>query len=134
LLIFLGLAGGFMVGGGLVAFIVVLDIIPRLTHLTRTKKYLRWFESSIILGAVVWTWLDLHGDLLFLGKWIIVPLGLLMGGFIGMLAAALTEILNVFPILMKRVGLQNAVIIFLMAMAIGKVVGSLYQWIYFKVW
>ena len=32
---FIGLAGGIAVGSGMVAFLVVLDIIPRLAQITR---------------------------------------------------------------------------------------------------
>jgi stage V sporulation protein AB len=48
-----------------------------------------------------------------------------------MLAAALTEVLNVFPILAKRIGVDGKIAILLMAFVFGKVFGSLFQWIYF---
>jgi stage V sporulation protein AB len=51
--------------------------------------------------------------------------------FIGMLAAALTEVLNVFPILAKRIGLGDKIVILLMAIVFGKIIGSLFHWIYF---
>lgn len=57
--------------------------------------------------------------------------GLLAGIFVGMLAAALTEVLNVWPILVKRMGMSSKIIIFLMAIALGKIAGSLFQWIWF---
>lgn len=67
----------------------------------------------------------------FLTKWIAVPVGLLAGVFVGMLAAALTEVLNVLPILAKRIGLRSKIIILLMAIVIGKIAGSLFHWLYF---
>jgi stage V sporulation protein AB len=48
-----------------------------------------------------------------------------------MLAAALTEVLNVFPVLSKRIGIQEKIIYLLMALVLGKIAGSLFQWIYF---
>ncbi len=58
-------------------------------------------------------------------------IGLLSGVFVGMLAAALTEVLNVFPILAKRLGIDEQIVVLLMAMVFGKVAGSLFHWIYF---
>ncbi|AHA58148.1 stage V sporulation protein AB [Geobacillus genomosp. 3] len=48
-----------------------------------------------------------------------------------MLAAALTEVLNVWPILAKRIGVDDKIVILLMAIAFGKVAGSLFHWLYF---
>ena len=44
-----------------------------------------------------------------------------------MLAAALTEVLNVFPILAKRLGIQEKIIYLMMALVFGKIVGSLFS-------
>ncbi len=41
--------------------------------------------------------------------------------FVGMLAAALTEVLNVLPILAKRIGFGSKIIILLMAIVFGKI-------------
>lgn len=51
--------------------------------------------------------------------------------FVGMLAAALTEVLNVLPILAKRIGFSGKIIILLMAIVFGKIAGSLFHWLYF---
>ncbi|MEI7024616.1 stage V sporulation protein AB [Paenibacillus sp. y28] len=130
-LAFIGIAGGVAVGGGLVAFLVVLDIIPRLAQMTKGFKQVSWFESAIIVGTLYWTAAD------FLDwKWRLPVLvtcffGLLTGMFTGMLAGALTEVLNVLPIMAKRLHLGGWIGWLLMAMALGKVVGSLFEWYVF---
>ena len=48
-----------------------------------------------------------------------------------MIAAALTEVLNVLPILAKRIGVDDKIIILIMAIVFGKIFGSIFQWIYF---
>jgi stage V sporulation protein AB len=48
-----------------------------------------------------------------------------------MLAAALTEVLNVLPILAKRVRVNEKIVILLMAIVFGKVLGSLFHWVYY---
>lgn len=94
-------------GGGFRCFLTVMGIIPRLMQLTKTMRFVQAYEAAVILGAVCGGWETLHMNHLYLTKWIAVPVGLLAGLFVGMLAAALTEVLNVLPILAKRIGLQK---------------------------
>ncbi len=131
ILVIIGLSGGLVVGSGFVAFLAVLGIIPRLTQLTKTYQYIHVYEWAIILGAVMVGWASLRNSMLYQTELWLVPIGLLCGIFIGMLAAALTEVLNVFPILAKRVGLGEKIVVLLMAIVIGKIVGSLFHWMYF---
>jgi stage V sporulation protein AB len=131
ILIIIGLSGGLVVGSGFVAFLAVLGIIPRLTQLTKTYQFIHVYEWAIILGTVITGWISLRDTLLFQSELWLIPIGLFSGMFIGMLAAALTEVLNVFPILAKRIGLGDQIVILLMAIVFGKIIGSLFHWIYF---
>lgn len=130
-LVILGLAGGFAVGSGFVAFITVLSILPRLVQMTQSQSCLRLYEWAIILGVLCFTWLDFFHWVIYGPKWTQLILGLLMGLFIGMLAAALTEVVNVIPILSRRLKMYEYLFFLLMAMAIGKTFGSLFQWIFY---
>jgi stage V sporulation protein AB len=127
----IGFAGGIAVGSGIVAFITVLDIVPRLAQLSKTPHRIHAYEYAIVAGAVTATWLDLRGWSFDGPIWLTAVVGLLAGCFIGLLAAALTEVINVLPILAKRLALQDALLYLLMAMALGKVAGSLFQWLMF---
>lgn len=131
LAVFVGLAGGLAVGAGFVAFLTVLKVIPRLTQLTKTMKMIHHYELAIVIGAVAGGWLGLQNVTLGASKAFLIPIGLLDGIFNGMLAAALTEVLNVFPILSKRIGIQDKIVYLLMAIVLGKIAGSLFQWIYY---
>ncbi|GLI07314.1 stage V sporulation protein AB [Paenibacillus tyrfis] len=129
LLAFVGLAGGLAAGSGMVAFLVVLDIIPRLAQISRSYRSIRLYEGAVVLGAVFFTVTDL-----FQWKFRLFPLsasvlGLFAGCFVGMLAAALTEVINVLPILAKRIRMEEYMIWLLMAMIFGKVLGSLIDWL-----
>jgi stage V sporulation protein AB len=130
-IIFLGLAGGLAVGSGFVAFLTVLGIIPRLTQLSKTMKLIVWYQWAVVTGALVGGFVSLRDPSLYLSPYVLIPLGAAGGIFIGMMAAALTEVLNVFPILAKRIGLEEKIIVLMMAFVFGKIFGSLYQWIYF---
>jgi stage V sporulation protein AB len=129
--IFIGLAGGLAVGSGFVAFLTVLGVIPRLTQLTKTMKMIHWYEWAVVSGALAGTFGSLREPVLWLSPYFLIPLGLAGGIFIGMLAAALTEVLNVLPILTKRVGVDGEIVILLMAIVLGKICGSIFQWVYF---
>jgi stage V sporulation protein AB len=127
----IGFAEGIAVGGGFVAFLSVLGVIPRLTQLTKTKRFIRGYEWSVICGTVLFGWLSLRNGTLNISELFLVPFGLFAGVFVGMLAAALTEVLNVLPILAKRVGFDEKILILLMAIVLGKIFGSLFHWLYF---
>lgn len=129
--IFIGLAGGLAVGSGFVAFLTVLGIIPRLTQLTKTMKMVRFYEWAVVLGAVIGGLATLWDFYFRLTPYLLIFIGFATGIFVGMLAAALTEVLNVLPILAKRIGIERKIIILLMAIVFGKIFGSLFQWIYF---
>ncbi|MFC7060514.1 stage V sporulation protein AB [Halobacillus seohaensis] len=127
----IGLASGIAVGTGFVAFITVLGIVPRLMQLSHSENRVVWYEFAIIFGVFFGIYLS-FGD--FPVKIPVVGLifwGLLHGMFVGMLAAALTEVLNVFPLLFKRIGIERYLFTLLMALSLGKIFGSLFQWIIF---
>lgn len=129
LVAFIGLAGGIAVGSGMVAFLIVLDIIPRLTQITRSLKQIHSYEAAVITGSLLFTWLDFSEVKLNLFPMGAAFIGLFAGSFIGMLAAALTEVINVLPILAKRVGMGAYMSWLLMAMILGKMLGSLFEWL-----
>lgn len=115
-------------GSGVIAFFIVLDIMPRLAQLTRTYKKSRAYEKAMIIGSVLGTVVDFWNICLPLpGIFTWIP-GLFCGVFIGLLAAALTEVLNLLPILAKRLHMTVYMFGLLMAMVLGKVTGSLFDW------
>nr|WP_026681063.1 stage V sporulation protein AB [Priestia megaterium] len=127
----IGFAGGLAVGGGYVAFITVLGIVPRLIQLSKTEPFLNIYAACILLGSLFGTLLSFTNitwnySFVFIMIW-----GILQGIFNGMLAAALTEVLNVFPILYKRIGIEKHTMWLLMAIVFGKIAGSIFQWVYF---
>ncbi|CDQ39751.1 MULTISPECIES: stage V sporulation protein AB [Virgibacillus] len=129
--VIIGFSAGIAVGAGYVAFITVLGIVPRLIQLSKTEMFLNIYTACILFASIFGTYLSFTNStwnysVIFLAIW-----GLLQGIFNGMLAAALTEVLNVFPILYKRIGVDKHMLWLLMAIVFGKIAGSLFQWIYF---
>ncbi|WP_066193113.1 MULTISPECIES: stage V sporulation protein AB [Gracilibacillus] len=129
--ILIGLGSGLVVGSGFVAFLTVLGIIPRLIQLSKSHQSLPAYQFSVIIGALLGTYFTFTDWTIALPLPLLSLWGLLHGIFIGMLAAALTEVLNVFPILMKRLGIDKELLWLLMAIVIGKIIGSLFHWLLF---
>ncbi|MCI3920229.1 stage V sporulation protein AB [Paenibacillus sp. TRM 82003] len=129
---FLGLASGIAVGSGLVAFLVVLDVIPRLAQITGATSRGKDLETAVVVGALFWTAADLFDLSIGLPFAVLILAGLLTGGFVGTVAGALTEVLNVFPILARRLRLDGHIRWLLAAMVLGKVLGSLFEWMVFR--
>lgn len=128
---FVGLASGAAVGSGFVAVLTMLGVVPRLIQLSKSQHNLKLYTAALILGTFLGVFLSFTTFTFDLPK-IILPLwGLLHGIFIGMVAAALTEVLNVYPIIAKRIGLSSYVLFLIMAIVFGKIVGSLFQWLIF---
>ncbi|MBB3109223.1 stage V sporulation protein AB [Paenibacillus phyllosphaerae] len=129
----LGLAGGLAVGSGLVSLLIVLDLIPRLAQLAGAYRQSLVFETAVLAGAMYWSLTDmLDVKLMLPWKIVLMPIGLLTGIFVGMLAAALTEVMNVLPILAKRLHLHDYMVALVMAMVLGKIIGSLFDWLVFQ--
>ncbi|MEC5270481.1 stage V sporulation protein AB [Caldifermentibacillus hisashii] len=126
-----GLACGFAVGAGFVAFITVLGIIPRLMQLTKSMKMILFYEWAVTLGVLVGTVFGLQKIYLELPKFFVMIIGLFHGVFVGMLAAALYEAINVLPLIFKRIHLDDRLLYLLAALVLGKILGSLFHWLYF---
>ena len=125
LLPLIGLSGGFAVGSAFVALLIVLDLIPRLVQITRAYRRSWIFESAIVAGTMYWICADSFGwKLNWAPAALLVP-AIFQGLFVGMLAAALTEVLNVIPIVADRLRLKPFLFALLVALALGKVAGSL---------
>ncbi|MEN2766130.1 stage V sporulation protein AB [Ornithinibacillus xuwenensis] len=127
--IIIGFSGGLAVGCGFVAFLTVLGIIPRLIQLSKTLHLVKVYTACVILGSLIGTYLSFaditwNHPVILLAIW-----GGLHGIFNGMLAAALTEVLNVFPLVSRRINLEGKLILLMMAIVFGKIIGSLFQWI-----
>ncbi|MBU5677654.1 stage V sporulation protein AB [Alkaliphilus sp. MSJ-5] len=129
----LGFSNGIIVGSGIVALLSLLDIIPRLAQLTKTYNNIKLYESVIVGAAVLASITSLTGVGINLGKFTVIIVGFSMGIFIGLLASALAEVLNVMPVLIRRFRLDGYIIYIVYSLILGKVLGSLLNWtLYFK--
>lgn len=129
-LIFYSLAAGLLVASGTFAFIAAIGIIPRMAKRTQTRRWIPLYEDVIVLGGLFGTTALFVDYRLPAWDWLAGGIALFAGLFVGVLAMALTEVLNVMPILMRRTRLTRGLTVLIPAFALGKVAGSL---VYFLV-
>ena len=131
LLAFIGVSGGVAVAAGVFAFISILGIIPRLAAVLKEAAYVYQMETVILLGGVTGSILTLYQVPLAGGNLVLGIFGLFSGIFVGCLSMALAETLKVFPVLVSRTKLKTGLPVLILAMAVGKALGTLYQ-LYWK--
>ncbi|OEH85704.1 hypothetical protein BHU72_02605 [Desulfuribacillus stibiiarsenatis] len=127
--ILVGFANGIAVGGALAAVLTVLDILPRLAQLTKTESTVNRYATATIFGAVTWTVCDFFTLQIPTGFIGLFTFGLFSGVFIGLLAAGLTEVFNLLPVMTKRLRMTDYMIHFVFALVLGKVSGALFYWV-----
>ena len=122
-----GISFGTAVAAGLFAFITTVGVVTRLAAGTKTARHVMFYESVAIVGVTV-------ANLVHLFQWEFVAgtvfravCGLFFGVFVGCLAAALAEVVNVFPVMTRRIKLKEGMAYLVLAFALGKGFGSWYH-------
>lgn len=132
ILAFLGLIFGIAVAAGVFALIAGLGLVPRLAGKTSSAAYIVPLENALIAGGIFGTVISVFTEIpLSLGTWFLVLYGLFAGIFAGCLSVALAEVLNVFPILFRRVGLKEGLGLGILFFALGKMAGGFYFFLNF---
>lgn len=129
---FFGLSCGFLVAGGIFALITSIGIVPRIAGKTHTGKYVRTYEMCIFMGGSLGNIFILYNLEFMIGVIGAGLFGLFSGIFVGCLATALAETLNVTAIFSRRVNLLFGMGFVVLSIALGKLVGSL--WYYYNHW
>ena len=124
------LAEGMATGAGWVALLSLLDIVPRLARLTGTHPRIRTYETFILLGASLASLADTLDLNLRMPEVTMVAVGLFTGVSVGLLAAAVAEVLNVLPVVGRRLGMEDSMPYLVGALLAGKTLGSLLQWVF----
>ena len=123
--IFIGLASGVVVAGGVFAFIAVIGIVPRMAQRSGTNRYIMVYEDAIMVGGLLGTLALAGSPHLGFGFIFAVIFALAVGIFVGSLAISLAEVLDAIPIILRRFRLGIGVSLFILALALGKMTGAL---------
>ena len=125
LLAVIGLSGGAAVAAGLFSFIVELGVVADFADRTHTGEQIMFYEDCVALGGIVGNLIYVFRIGLPLGTPFLAMTGLFAGIFVGCWAMALAEILNVFPVFMRRLKIVRYISAFVISMALGKGLGML---------
>ena len=125
----IGLSAGTVVAGGLFSFIVELGVIADFADRTHTANHILFYEDMVVLGAVFGNLFQLFEIRMPGNGAFLAIFGLFSGIFVGCWAMALAEILNVFPIFMRRARIVRYLAVFVLMVALGKGLGAgLFFW------
>ncbi|MDF2472917.1 MAG: hypothetical protein K0R92_873 [Lachnospiraceae bacterium] len=127
LLIFIGLTAGIVVAGAVFAFLTIIGVLVRLAVRTNTADHIHRYEDMAVLGSGVGNIIILFDISIPIGTFGLILIGLFSGAFVGCLAVALEEVIQVFPLFMHRIKLRIGMPILVLCLAIGKGLGAFYQ-------
>ena len=141
-----GLSFGLLASAGVFTVLVSVGLIPRFAGKMHVARKVFALEEAVVLGTIcggfasvfseyadigsmvlagqifgtntvmVWTWV---------GNLFLSLFGFFAGIFVGCLALAIAEMLNLIPIFSRRIGFRHGLGVAIAATAIGKLVGSL---------
>ncbi len=123
----IGFSCGVITAGGIFGLITKLRLITRFADATKTTKHLLHYENSILWGATLGNIIYLFPisiDLPF-ANIIFIVYAIFIGIFVGCLATALAETLNVISVFSRRARLHSHLGLIILCVAIGKLIGSL---------
>lgn len=121
----IGFGGGMIAAGGMVALLIGLGITPRFAGITHTADRILLYEDFTMLGAVTGNILQLYEPSLSVGKIGLAVYGLGAGMFLGAWILALAEMVDVFPIAIRRLKIKVGVPLIILTVAAAKICGSL---------
>ena len=125
LMVIMGLSSGIIAAGGLFSFITGLGVVSDMADRTHTGEHVLLYEDAIMAGGIA-------GSILFLfqipvpgGGALLAIFGLAAGVFTGCWAMALAEMLDVFPVFVRRVKTVRCIPWAILGTALGKGIGSM---------
>lgn len=120
----IGLSAGVVAAGGLFSFIVELGVVADFADRTHTGDKILFYEDCTALGGIMgnlWYVFDIR---IPAGVWGLAVFGIFAGIFVGCWAMALAEILNVFPVFLRRIKIVRYLAVFIVSIAVGKGIGA----------
>ena len=129
-LAFTGFSAGGVIAAGVFAFLAIIGVFPRLIGKTGTKRRVLLYETVLVTGGILGNFGDLLEIPLGLGTGAVSQIllglfGLSVGIFVGCLVMSLAETLKALPTISRRIRLAVGLQYVILAIALGKLAGSL---------
>lgn len=128
----LGLSAGITAAGGLFSFIIGLGVVSDFADRTHTGEHVMLYEDAIAVGGSLGAIVSVYHPEIPYGNILVPVFGLFSGIFVGCWAMALTEMLNLFPIFIRRIQMVRGIAAIIIGVALGKGLGALL--FFFKRW
>lgn len=147
LLALIGASGGLIVSAGVFTVLISVGLIPRFAGKMHVARKIFALEEMVVYGILAGGFFSIFSDWGMIGRYVrehqvfgadatdgiwnmiamifLIIFGLFAGIFVGCLALAIAEMLNTIPIFARRIGFRHGLGIAILAVAFGKVVGSL---------
>ena len=124
LMALIGLSAGSIVAGGLFGFVVSLGIVSDFADRTGTANRIGLYEDAVAVGGILGNLVLLYDIPLTAISPLMGVFGIFSGVFVGCWALALAEVLNVFPIFLRRINVTKGIGFVILGIAVGKVLGA----------
>ncbi|MFI3171913.1 MAG: stage V sporulation protein AB [Eubacteriales bacterium] len=123
ILIVIGISSGAVIASGLFSFIIGLGIVSKFADRTKTGDKVLLYENAIALGGVLGSIVFIYDFPLSYLYYFMPLMGISAGIFVGCWAMSIAEVINIFPVLIRRVRLVHYIKYIVLAIAVGKGVG-----------
>lgn len=124
-----GLSAGLLAAAGLFSFITGLGVISDFADRTHTGGQVTLYEDALAAGGILGNVFLIFRIPIPGAGWLLPVFGLAAGIFTGCWAMALAEMLNVFPVFVRRARLVSCIPWAILGTALGKTTGAL---VYFR--
>ncbi len=128
----LGLSAGMGTAAGLFSFIIGLGVVSDFADRTHTGEKILWYEDCIAAGGILGNLFWVYQIWIPGGRCLLSVFGLFSGIFVGCWSMALAEVLNIFPIFVRRIKLIKCIPFLILGMALGKGIGAI--WYFYMRW
>lgn len=143
----IGVSSGLIVSAGVFTVLISVGLIPRFAGKMHVARRIFVLEEMVVFGTLAGGFFSIFSDWGMIGKFVrehslfgdgatdgvwnlagtffLVLFGVFAGIFVGCLALAIAEMLNTIPIFARRIGFRHGLGIAILAVALGKLMGSL---------
>ena len=143
----IGVSSGLIVSAGGFTVLISVGLIPRFAGKMHVARKIFILEEMVVFGTLFGGFFSIFGDWGMIGEFVkkhrifgesategvwnligtlfLLMFGVFAGIFVGCLALAIAEMLNTIPIFARRIGFRHGLGIAILAVALGKLTGSL---------
>ena len=143
----IGASSGLIVSAGVFTVLISVGLIPRFAGKMHVARKIFVLEEMVVLGTLAGGFFSIFGEWGRVGEFVrehallgsaatdgawnligtlfLIIFGIFAGIFVGCLALAIAEMLNTIPVFARRIGFRHGLGIAILAVAFGKLLGSL---------